>query len=66
MLFKVKKLKDGTMRVQMKANDFIKMAIGLGKYVPIQDLINDDEYLIRFNSDGVLELGYYEDKWKID
>lgn len=66
MYFKTKKLKNGTTRVQMKANDFVKMAIGLGNYVPIEKLLEDDEYLVRFTSDGILELGYYEDKWQIE
>lgn len=66
MLFKVKKSKDGSMRVQMKARDFLMMAMGLGNCVPIEKILDDEEYIIRFNTEGVLELGYYEDKWKIE
>lgn len=65
-VFKVKKTKDGkNMMVEIKATDLMGVVSDLCKVVPVNDLIVDDDYVIRMTSDGKIELGYLADQWDL-
>ena len=65
-IFKFKKTKDGQLVLQMKARDLCGVVGTLGSAVPINEMIFDDEYVVRLSQDGKIELGYLTDKWEIE
>lgn len=65
-IYKFMKTKDGKMVLQIKARDLCGIVGTLGKCVPIDEMIMDNDYVVRVTQDGKIELGYITDKWNIE
>lgn len=51
--------------VQMPINNLFGVIASICKSIPYEELKNDNNYILRMSSNGVMEVGYKEDKWHL-
>jgi len=65
-LFTVKKRKnDNDYIIQMPMNTLLSIVAQIIETMPLKEFADDDKYILRMSSKGLLEFGYADDKWKL-